>query len=99
MSMKFVNKPCQGVVRKDRRNNRNQVRRHAKSAFDVCHCASVIIQPNLSKQGVPSQSDKEVDNDENPNRKVMDLVFHQFSDYPAIGIWIASGFTRGWLLV
>ena len=58
--MKFVNKPCQGVVRKDRGNDRNQVRRHAKNAFDVCHCAGVIIQPNLSKQGVPSQADKKV---------------------------------------
>jgi hypothetical protein len=36
----------------------------------------VLIQPDFAKDGIPDPADQEVDNDENPNRPVIDSHIH-----------------------
>ncbi len=69
----------QCVIDEDRRDDRDHVRYGAVRPLDVGHRLGVIVQPHLAKYGVPTPADQLMQNDENPDREVIDLVVQRFS--------------------
>ena len=69
--------PGQGIINNDRRNNRQKVSAYAVITLDIGHCASVKIEPLLTKDGVPSPADKLVNHDKDPNCDMIDFGVHK----------------------
>ena len=72
----FYEEPGQRVVHNDGRNNRDRVWDEVMRGLDIGHGPGVVVQPRLAKQRIPSEPDKEMDDDKNPDGEVMNFVVH-----------------------
>jgi hypothetical protein len=75
--MHLREKPGQRVIDQERRNDSDHVWNGIMRLFDIRHGAGVVIQPRLAEERVPSKPDKEMDESEDPDRKVMDSMVHE----------------------
>ena len=67
----------QSVNDDDRCDEREHIRANIMGALDVGHRAGVQIEPLLAENRVPSPANEKIDNDQNPNREMIDLRVHK----------------------
>src|SRR5439155_8167870 len=69
--------PRQCIIDKDRCDNCGQVSGEIMCPLDVGHRPGVIIEPHFAKDRVPAPADQEINRDQNPNGKMINLVVHK----------------------
>jgi hypothetical protein len=58
--------------------------------FDVGHGFGVKIQPDVAEDELPAPADELMDDNENPNREMIDLSAHDRLDLPPAAVYMAS---------
>jgi hypothetical protein len=92
--------PRERVINDDGGDDCQHVRTDVMRALDISHCSSMQIEPPIAKDRVPCPADDLMHNDQNPDREMIDLRFHEsLTDYPGVKCSIASRFrcwSRAW---
>ncbi len=69
-------KQCERVVDDNRSDEREDVGADAMCSLDVGRGFGVKIQPSVAPNGVPAPANEKINNDENPDRDVIDSSVH-----------------------
>ncbi len=70
------NKDRECVIDNDGGSEREDVSADAMCSFDVGRGFGVKIQPSVAPNGVPAPANEKINNDENPDRDVIDSSVH-----------------------
>lgn len=68
--------PGQGVIQDDRSQDAEEVGFDIVRVFNVGHGSGMVVQPHVSENFIPGKSDELVNDDQNPDRGVIDSSAH-----------------------
>src|SRR5205823_13216861 len=76
LRIKFHDQPGQRVIDDNRCDKCEHIGADVVRSFNVGRGFGVKVEPGIAPNGVPAPADQKIDNDENPNREMIDSSVH-----------------------